>query len=427
MNVEVYVGMSADLVHPGHLNIIKNASKLGVVTIGLLTDRAIASYKRLPHMTYDQRKEIILSIKGVTNVVKQDTLDYSINLRNYKPNYVVHGDDWKDGIQSKVRQSVIDTIKEWGGELIEIPYTQNVSSTKLNNAIKEIGVSPEIRRKTLRRLFSAKSSLRLLEVHNGLTGRLAEISQAYVANEIYIFDGIWVGGIYDTLYRGKLSDDSINAVSNIINLNDILESTTKPIIYDLGYVENKELFCANVRTLERLGVSAAVIRDKNSLKEFTTKARPSNSLKKISEKITLGKASLINDDFMIFISIEEIETVKNIEAAINIFNHYIEIGVDGIQVNCYKNNSKEILKFCKDYNSSNPQVPLLVSVHSGSQVSEKQFFDNGVRLLCYADHLFCSAYNEMQKTAKLILSDNSLMIDGAISIGDLKKSFTNFN
>jgi phosphoenolpyruvate phosphomutase / 2-hydroxyethylphosphonate cytidylyltransferase len=424
MNVEVYVGMSADLVHPGHLNIIKSASKLGVVTIGLLTDRAIASYKRLPHMTYDQRKEIILSIKGVANVVKQDTLDYSRNLKKYKPNYVVHGDDWKDGIQSKVRQSVIDTIAEWGGELIEIPYTQNVSSTKLNNAIKEIGVSPEIRRKTLNRLFSAKSSLRLLEVHNGLTGHLAEITQAYVSNEIYIFDGIWVGGIYDALYRGKLTKDSINSASNLINLNDILESTTKPIIYDLGFVTNKKEFCSNIRTLERLGVSAAVIRDKCSLKEFTTKASPSNSVKKISKMITLGKSSLINDDFMIFISIEDIDTLKNMNDAISISKYYSEIGVDGIVVNCYKNNSNVILKFCKDLSTSELKVPLLVSVHSGSNISEKQFFETGVRLICYADHLFCSAYNEMEKTAKLILGNKRSMITKAISIDDIKKSFT---
>ncbi len=427
MKIEVYVGMSADLVHPGHLNIIRNASKLGAVTIGLLTDSAIASYKRLPYMTYEQRKEIIESIKGVTNVVKQDTLDYSINLRKYKPTYVVHGDDWKDGIQSKVRQSVIDILAEWGGELIEIPYTKDISSTRLNNAIKEIGITPEIRRKTLRRLLNAKSSLRLLEVHNGLTGLLAETSQACVSNKIYIFDGIWVGGIYDMLYRGKLSKESIDAASNIINLNDILESTTKPIIYDVGNEESKEQFCTNIRTLERLGVSAAVISDKKSLKEFATNSNLSNSVKKISEKIVLGKSALINDDFMIFIAIEEIYTIKNVVDAINVSNHYIEAGVDGIVVNCYKNNSKEILKFCKDYSSSNHNVPLLVSVHSGSQISETQIFDSGVRLVCYADHLFCSAYNEMEKIAKMILSNDSFLIDKAISIDDLKKSFTNSN
>jgi len=425
MKVEVYVGMSADLVHPGHLNIIRSASKLGAVTIGLLTDSAIASYKRLPYMTYEQRKEIIDSIKGVTNVVKQETLDYSINLRKYKPTYVVHGDDWKEGIQSKVRQSVIEILAEWGGELIEIPYTKDISSTRLNNAIKEVGITPEIRRKTLRRLLNAKRSLRLLEVHNGLTGLLAETSQACVSNEIYIFDGIWVGGIYDTLYRGKLSKESIDATSNIINLNDILESTTKPIIYDVGNEESKGQFCTNIRTLERLGVSAAVISDKKSLKEFSTNSNFSYSVKKLSEKIILGKSALINEDFMIFIAIEEIYTIKNVADAINACNLYIEAGVDGIVVNCYKNNSKEILKFCKDYSSSSHNVPLLVSVHSGSQISETQFFDSGVRLVCYADHLFCSAYNEMEKIAKMILSNDSFLINKAISIDDFKKSFIN--
>ena len=109
----VYVGMSADLIHPGHLNILKNARELGSVTVGLLTDHAIASYKRLPFMTYEQRKQVIENIKGVDRVVAQETLDYVPNLRKYKPDIVVHGDDWKEGVQRKTRQQVIDALAEW--------------------------------------------------------------------------------------------------------------------------------------------------------------------------------------------------------------------------------------------------------------------------------------------------------------------------
>ena len=122
-NKRVYVGMSADLLHNGHINILKKAATLGDVTVGLLTDSAIASYKRLPYMQYEQRKAVVQEIKGVTEVISQHTLDYRDNLKTLKPDYVVHGDDWKEGVQRETRQQVIDTLSQWNGELIELTYT----------------------------------------------------------------------------------------------------------------------------------------------------------------------------------------------------------------------------------------------------------------------------------------------------------------
>ena len=196
---KVYVGMSADLIHPGHMNILKEASKYGNLTVGLLTDKAIASYKRLPALTYEQRKEVIESIKYVDSVVPQDTLDYTNNLNKYQPDYVVHGDDWKTGIQKNTRQKVINTLSKWGGKLIEIPYTKGISSTQLHNSLKEIGTTPEIRQKKLKRLIENKPIVRILEAHNGLTGIIAE-TVSYNNNE---FDGIWMSSLTDSTAKGK--------------------------------------------------------------------------------------------------------------------------------------------------------------------------------------------------------------------------------
>jgi len=199
----VYVGMSADLVHPGHLNVIKKASELGEVIVGLLTDAAIASYKRLPYMTYEQRKIVVENVKGVSRVVPQETLDYVPNLRTYRPDYVVHGDDWRENVQKKVRQSVIETLEEWGGELVEVPYTKGISSSQLNQVLKEIGTTPDIRRNKLRRLLKVKPIVRLLEAHNGLTGLIVEHVAIENEGERREFDGMWASSLTESTAKGK--------------------------------------------------------------------------------------------------------------------------------------------------------------------------------------------------------------------------------
>ena len=128
---KVYVGMVADGLHIGHINIINEAKKYGEVIIGLLTDEAVASYKRVPCQTYEQRRTVIESLKGITKIVPQDTLDYVANLRRLKPEYVVHGDDWRNNSLRTTRQRVIEVLTEWDGQLIEPHYTKGVSSTIL--------------------------------------------------------------------------------------------------------------------------------------------------------------------------------------------------------------------------------------------------------------------------------------------------------
>ncbi|NLB34301.1 MAG: adenylyltransferase/cytidyltransferase family protein, partial [Elusimicrobia bacterium] len=206
----VYVGMSADIIHPGHLNIIKEASKLGSLTLGLLTDKAIASYKRLPYLDYEHRKSVVENIKGVADVIPQTTLDYRPNLRKLKPDFVVHGDDWKEGVQQEVRQQVIDTLSEWGGKLVEVPYTKGISSTMLNKAVKEVGTTPDIRLKRLRRLISSKDIVRIIETHSGLTGLIAENVSVDVQGRKLEFDGMWSSSLTDSTAKGKPDIEAVD-------------------------------------------------------------------------------------------------------------------------------------------------------------------------------------------------------------------------
>jgi len=400
----VYVGMSADLIHPGHMNIIKEAAKYGNVTIGLLTDKAIASYKRLPALTYSQRKDIIENIKHVYNVVPQDSLSYTNNLFKYKPDYVVHGDDWKSGVQKKTRQTVIDTLKEWNGELIEIPYTKGISSTQLHSSLKEIGTTPEIRQKKLKRLIECKSIVRVLEAHNGLTGTIVE-NVSYDGNE---FDAIWMSSLTDSTAKAK---PDIELIDRYGTLNDVLEVTTKPIILDGDTGGKPEHFAFTVKTLERLGVSAVIIEDKVGLKKnslFGTEVKQTqDSIEGFSKKIKIGKQSLVGNNFMIIARIESLILKAGLEDALTRAKAYIQAGVDGIMIHSKEKSPNEIFEFCDQYKEFEKKVPLVVVPSSYNEVTEDILIEKGANVVIYANHLLRSAYPAMVTTAKAILRDKN--------------------
>jgi len=404
---KVYVGMSADLIHPGHLNVIRKASDLGEVTVGLLTDRAIASYKRLPFMMFDQRYEVINSIKGISHVVAQETLDYIPNLRKYKPDYVVHGDDWRDGPQRNVRQKVIDTLVEWGGELIEVEYTKGISSTKFNKALKEIGTTPDLRRSTLRRLLNARTLLRFIEAHNGLTGLIVENVVSETDREKKEFDGMWCSSLTESTIKGKPDIEAVDVTSRVNSLHDILEVTTKPIIYDADTGGQIEHFKFTIRTLERLGVSAVIIEDKTGLKKnslFGNEVPQSqDSIEGFCEKIRAGKESQVTDDFMVIARIESLILDAGMEDAINRARAYIEAGADGIMIHSRRKNPEEIFEFCRQYAKLQNQVTLVAVPSSYNKVTEDELEAYGVNIVIYANQLLRAAYPVMLDTAKSIL------------------------
>jgi len=404
---KVYVGMSADLVHPGHLNVIRRGAELGEVTIGLLTDAAIASYKRLPYMTYEQRKVVVENIKGVSRVVPQETLDYVPNLRKYRPDYVVHGDDWREGVQSKTRQSVIDALGEWGGELVEVPYTKGISSTKLNQVMREIGTTPDIRRNKLRRLLMAKPIVRLLEAHNGLTGLIVEHVALENEEGRREFDGMWASSLTESTAKGKPDIEAVDVTSRMTTLNEIIEVTTKPIVYDADTGGKCEHFQFTIRTLERLGVSAAVVEDKVGLKRNslfgTDVPQTQDTIENFCDKIRMGKAAQVTDDFMIVARIESLILQKGLEDAIERARAYIDAGADGILIHSKASSPDEIFAFCEEYARLEYRVPLVVVPTTYNQVTEEELREAGVNVVIYANHLIRSAYPMMVEAATGIL------------------------
>ena len=296
----VYVGLAADIVHEGHINILKTASKLGYVIVGLLTDKAISSYKKLPYFDFNQRKIILENMKYVNEVIEQKTLDYVENLKMVKPNYVVHGDDWKAGIQKKTRERVIKTIKKWGGKLIEPKYTKNISSSQIKTQISNLGITPQNRLSKLRRLLNSKRIVRILETHNSLAGLIIENLSHINKSNLIEFDGMWSSSLTDSLTRGKPDNQSVDYSTRILGLNDIMDVTTKPLIFDADNGGRLEHMSYLVKTLERIGVSAMVIEDKigekqNSLFENQAKTKQdniSNFCKKL-KKLKIPKSQKI--------------------------------------------------------------------------------------------------------------------------------------
>jgi phosphoenolpyruvate phosphomutase len=410
-NKKVYVGMSADLIHPGHLNIIKEASKYGEVVVGLLNDQAIASYKRLPFMSFEHRREVVENLKNVHEVIEQDTLDYSINLEKIKPDFVVHGDDWKEGIQRETRQKVIKTLEKWGGKLIEIPYTDGISSTSIQKAIKEVGTTPDIRRGRLRRLLQVKKSLRFLDIHNALSGLIIENTNIQLEDgTLKEFDGMWGSSLTDSTAKGKPDIEAVDVSARMNTLNEIIEVTTKPIIYDGDTGGQQEHFAFTVKTLERLGVSAVIIEDKTGLKKNslfgTDVPQTQDNIPSFCEKIKTGKKAQATEDFMIIARIESLILDKGIDDAIERAEAYLNAGADGIMIHSRQKSPEEIFNFCERYSKIKNKKTLVVVPSSYNSVTESELEDRGANIIIYANHLLRSAYPAMLKTAKSILLNN---------------------
>jgi phosphoenolpyruvate phosphomutase len=404
---KVYVGMSVDLIHHGHINIITEAAKYGEVIIGLLTDKAIASYKRLPYLDFEHRKRIIENIKGVSQVIPQEELNYVPNLMKLKPDYVVHGDDWKTGIQKRTREQVIECLKNWGGELIEIPYTKDISSTKLNERLKEIGTTPEIRLKRLKRLLESRSLVRIIEAYNGLTGLLAENIEVTVNDHQKEFDGMWISSLTDSASKGKPDIECIDLTSRLTTINEILDVTTKPIIFDGDSGGIPEHFVYTVKSLERLGVSAIIIEDKIGLKYNslfgTDSGQSQDTIENFCRKIESGKKAQVTGDFMIIARIESLILKKGATDALKRAQAYINAGADGIMIHSKEEKPDEVLDFCEEYNKIDNRKLLVAVPTTYNSITEKELSDAGINMVIYANHLLRSAYPAMLQTAQSIL------------------------
>ena len=407
----VYMAMSTDLYHVGHVNIINQAAKYGSVIIGVLTDEAIATYKRLPILSTEERKQIAASFKGVDKVVLQDTLDYTKNLRKLKPDYVIHGDDWRTGVQQKVRDNVISVLSEWGGKLIELPYSKTPSSSNLSKQFSTIFNTPELRLSKLRKLLQLKPYVRAIDTSNGLTGLIAEHTQVTQGDTVKEFDAMWISSLCDSSFKGKPDIELVEMTSRMHTINEIMEVTTKPIILDGDTGGKIEHFSYHVKTLERMGVSAVIVEDKTGLKQnslFGTDAvqkleQPEN----FALKIKAGKQAQVTRDFMIIARLESLIAGNDVEDALMRAKIYVEAGADGVMIHSKEKHGKDIFEFMDKFRSYSQNIPIVVVPTTYNQFTEKQLNARGANIIIHANHLLRSAYPAMLKTAKSILATDS--------------------
>ena len=380
---------------------------MGDVVIGLLIDSAIAGYQRLPYMRYEERKVVLEAIVGVKEVVPQETLNCVPNLLKIKPDYVLHRDDWNTGVLRETRQRVIDTLNQWGGELIEPDPMPGITATALHHAIREVGTTPERRLSMLKRLLEARPLLRIIEAHSGLTGLIAETVSVESDNKVREFDGIWMSSLTDSTVKAKPDIEYVDMTSRMNTVSDILETTTKPIIFDGDTGGIAEHFVYMVRTLERLGVSAVIIEDKKGLKKNslfgTDVVQIQDNIEDFAQKVSAGKRAQVTDDFMIIARIESLILKAGMDDALARARAYIATGADGIMIHSKRPTADEVLTFCKEYEKFDDRVPLVVVPSTYAQTTEDELAEAGVRIVIYANQLLRSAYPAMVEVAKSIL------------------------
>ncbi len=403
---KVYVGMCADILHEWHVRMLQTAASLGEVTVGLLTDRAVASYKRVPLYRFEQRRTVLEGVKWVAKVVPQDSLDYRENLRRLRPDFVVHGDDWREGVQKATRQQVEDTLKEWGGKIIEIPYAPGVSSTLAQSHLKRNGVAPLDRVRSLRRAIELKPLVRVLEAHSSLSAMIA--AEAAFVDEGGIkreFDAIWSSSLTDSACRGKPDTEVVDLSSRILTVNEIFESVRKPLVFDADSGGLSERFAFTVRSLERAGVSAVVIEDKigakrNSLLDSGQKLAP---VSEFCEKIALGKAAQVGDDFMIIARVESLIVGAGMDDALSRANAYVEAGADALLIHSKASTASEVVEFAERVRRQGVSHPIVVVPTAYSETHEHVFVEAGISMVIYANHLLRAAYPAMRTVAMQIL------------------------
>lgn len=399
--------MVADIMHPGLINIINEGAKYGDVIIGLFTDKAVSERKRLPFLTYEQRKQVVENIKGVSEVVPQDEWSYIPNLKKLKPDYIIHGDDWKTGIDMELREEVYKVMEELGGKVIEIPYTKGINSTGLVEEEKALGTTPEVRMKRLRRLIASKPIVRIMEAHDGLCGLIIENLEVEEGGKRKAFDGMWSSSLTDSTSKGKPDIEAVDLTTRLQDLNNILECTTKPIIFDGDTGGKIEHFVFTVRTLERHGVSAIIIEDKIGLKKnslFGTDAiQTQDSIEHFCEKIRAGKNAQVTKDFMIIARIESLIAGKPVSDALERGFAYVDAGADGIMIHSKDKSGDDIKEFIIEFRKKHSKIPIVVVPTTYNHVYEKELAEWGANIVIYANHMLRAAYPAMKKAAETIL------------------------
>ena len=405
---QVYICFSTDIIHNGHLSILKKAADLGEVTVGILTDEVVASYKHYPLIPLDERIAMFESLKYVRRVVVQESLDYTDVLEQLKPDIVVHGDDWLVGYQANIRAKVIETLKQWNGELVEFPYTHTPTEETLSNLDALLSL-PETRRSRLRKLMAYKPCLSVCEAHNGITGLIVEKTAVDTPNGRKQFDAMWVSSLCDSTAKGKPDIELVDMTSRLNTLEEIMEVTTKPIILDGDTGGQIEHFVYNVQTLERMGISAIIIEDKKGLKKNslfgTGVGQMQDAIEGFCAKIAAGKNAQKTRDFMIIARCESLILEQGLEDALERCHAYVKAGADGVMIPSKSQTPDEVYAFCDAFRAVDAKTPIIVVPTTYNGETEEQLAAHGINVVIHANHLIRSAFPAMQATARSILEN----------------------
>lgn len=403
----VYTCFCTDIIHEGHLNIINQAHKYGKVVVGALSDAALIRYNKFPTISLENRVKLYENLDGVDEVVVQDSEMYDDVIHKLHPDYVVHGDNWKEGPEASIRENVLTLLKEYGGELIEVPYTYNSHVKKVDRQLKEKLSMPEYRRKRLKQLIEIRPIVKAMEVHDGLTGLIVEKTVVESNGKLDQFDAMWISSLCDSTAKGKPDIELVDMTSRFRTIDDVTEVTTKPIIFDGDTGGLTEHFVYTVRTLEKMGVSAIIIEDKTGLKKnslFGTEVQQTqDTIENFSAKISAGKQAQLTDDFMIIARIESLILEQGMEDALKRAEAFVKAGADGIMIHSRRKEPDEILEFCDKFRIKDKKTPIIVVPSSFNTITEEELAAHGVNVVIYANQLTRSAFPAMQKTAEDIL------------------------
>lgn len=403
----VYTCFCTDIIHEGHLNIIDQAHKYGKVVVGALSDAALIRYNKFPTVSLKDRVKLYESLDGVDEVVVQDSVMYDDIINELHPDYVVHGDNWKEGPEATIRENVIELLKKYGGELIEVSYTYNSHVKKVDRQLKEKLSMPEYRRKRLKQLIEIRPIVKAMEVHDGLTGLIVEKTVVESNGELDQFDAMWISSLCDSTAKGKPDIELVDMTSRFRTIDDVTEVTTKPIIFDGDTGGLTEHFVYTVRTLEKMGVSAIIIEDKTGLKKnslFGTEVQQTqDTIENFSAKISAGKQAQLTDDLMIIARIESLILEQGMEDALKRAEAFVNAGADGIMIHSRRKEPDEILEFCDKFRIKDKKTPIVVVPSSFNTITEEELAAHGVNIVIYANQLTRSAFPAMQKTAEDIL------------------------
>lgn len=406
----VYMCFSADMLHSGHMAIIKKAQTLGRLTIGVLSDEAVASYKRFPLIPFGERKSLIENISGVEHVVEQKTLSYADILRRLKPDYVVHGDDWVDGFQRPIRDEVISVLAEYGGELVEFPYSRDAKYDELDRLSRAQLSMPDMRRGRLKKLLAMKGCVTAMEAHSGITGLIVEKTTVLQEGKTYQFDAMWVSSLCDSTAKGKPDIELVDMTSRFRTIDDIMEVTTKPVIFDGDTGGLTEHFVYTVRSLERMGVSMVIIEDKTGLKKnslFGTEVKQTqDTIENFCAKIAAGKKAQKTKDFMICARIESLILEQGMDDALTRAHAYTAAGADAIMIHSRRKDPAEIFEFIEKFRAVDSVTPIVLVPTSFNSVYEDEFKARGANVIIYANQLTRSGFPAMKKTAEMILENH---------------------